>query len=303
MKSSAPHLLVHHDSMPRARASRMLFGTAILVALLLAGCASSGASPTAPADAVTSEPWFDEGVHVADGRELNASCYGTGGPAVIYLHGLIQPTDSAVWAHAPEMQDRLGAETTYCEYERTNVGGSRVQNGPIPVSQSVDDLHALIRAIDLELPVVLLGGSFGGLIAYTYTGTYPEDVAGVVLLDPTLHDELAIDAMMPESWRLTEDAWQDNAEQIDTYGAYAIAQAALPGIPDVPGTVFVTEKLEAPPGVDGEAFVQAIRGQQLMLIGQFEPGQTITVDVPHAMMAVVPDHIADAVLEIVAAAR
>ncbi|USQ75935.1 alpha/beta fold hydrolase [Ornithinimicrobium cryptoxanthini] len=302
----------------------------IAVILMVAGCGDGGtASPTvAPAadstltsaadatvapppdsTATTStghagpgEPWFNDRIEVAEGRLLKATCYGTGSPAVIYLHGMIQPTDSVSWAHAPEMQQRIGTQTTYCEYERTNVGRSSGQEGPIPVSETVTDLHALVEELGLETPVVLLGGSFGGLVAYTYAGTYPDDVAGVVLLDPTLQDELALDQLLPEEWRLPEDAWKDSKEQIDHYGAYDIAQSALDGIPDVPGTIFVTEVLGGPPGEDGDELRQAIRDQQQALIGRFDPSQTITMDVPHTMMSVIPEEIAAAVLEIVAAA-
>lgn len=282
---------------------------------LVAGCAASEppagpsggaeANPVTPsADGYAVEPWFDGMVEVAAGRQLDATCYATGSPAVINLHGMIQLADSVSWAHSPQMQRRLGAETTYCEYERTNVGNSSKRAGPIPVSETVADLHALIQELELPTPVVLLGGSFGGLVAYTYAGTHPGDVAGVVLLDPTLPDELALDhAFLTEDLWLTEDAWQSTTEKIDSFGAFDIAQAALDGIPSVPGTIFVTEHLWAPPGEHAEPFRQAVRDQQQALIERFDPPKTITVDAPHAMMSVVPDDIAAAVLEIVADSR
>lgn len=218
--------------------------------LALAGCATGGAgiAETQTATATSAAPtraWFDGSVDVGAGRTVNATCWGAGETAVIYLHGLIQPDDAVSWAHAPELQSRLSPEATYCEYERANVGRSSDRGGPVSVTESVADLRALIEQLDLSTPVVLVGGSFGGLVAYTYAGTHPADVAGVVLLDPTLPDELALDALVPEQWRLTSEAWRDNAEQLDVYGAYAVAQAALAGIPRVPGTVLVTEELGA----------------------------------------------------------
>jgi pimeloyl-ACP methyl ester carboxylesterase len=47
----------------------------------------------------------------------------------------------------------------------------------------VADLHALIETARLARPLVLAGHSFGGLIVRLYANTYPEDVAGLVLID------------------------------------------------------------------------------------------------------------------------
>jgi pimeloyl-ACP methyl ester carboxylesterase len=280
----------------------------VAVVLPLTGCgaASSASPPASPPNAspaTVAGPWWDGPVEVAAGRQLNATCTGEGSPAVIYLHGMIQPSDEVAWAHSPEMERRLRAETTYCEYERANVGASSTQDGPIHVSESVDDLHALIEQVGLEPPVILLGGSFGGLIAYTYAATHPADVAGVVLLDPTLPDELALDAMLPREWRLTEDSWRESAEKIDPVSALIHAQSAVTNIPTIPGTIFVTEELWAPEGDKAEAFKQTVRDQQQALIERFQPGETITVDAPHAMIPVVADEIAAAVIAQIEAAR
>lgn len=93
---------------------------------LLFGACSGGApegavSPT-PEAVLTPSASTDELVEVAPGRFLAVTCSGEGEPTVFYLHGLIQPQDSASWAHSPELRSRLDDETRYCEYERANVG-------------------------------------------------------------------------------------------------------------------------------------------------------------------------------------
>lgn len=50
------------------------------------------------------------------------------------------------------------------------------------------DLHALLEAAQVPGPYVLLGASFGGLIADMYAATYPDQVVGMVLLDASLLD-------------------------------------------------------------------------------------------------------------------
>lgn len=175
--------------------------------------------------------------------------------------------------------------------------------GPIPVTDTVADLDAVIRGVGVDGTVVLVGGSFGGLVAYTYAGTHPDRLAGVVLLDPTLHDEPALDALVPEDMRVTGDSWQGSTEKIDVFHAYDTAQAALTSVPAVPGTIFVTQELWAPEGENAQAFRDLVRAQQAELVGFFEPGETVVVDAPHAMLPSLADEIADAVLAIVEQSR
>lgn len=286
---------------------RMAAVTGVLALVLVgAGCAASEVPRESPA-AVTPSSTAAEAevklVDVGNGRSVSATCWGSGSPAVIFLHGLIMQGDSDGWAHSPELQQRIAPETTYCEYERVNVGASSKVDGPFAVTDTVADLKGLIQGLGLASPVVLVGGSFGGLVAYTYAGTHPADVAGAVLLDPTLQSEDEIEkSLLPESMWLPYEAWEDTREQIDVLGAYPVAREALAGIPSVPGTIFVTESLEAPDPASAEAFRAGIRQMQADLIAHFDPSATITVDAPHAMLPIVPDEIAAAVIGMVDAA-
>ena len=49
----------------------------------------------------------------------------------------------------------------------------------------VADLHAVLKKADVQPPYVLVGHSLGGLYLSLYARTYPEEVAGLVLLDST----------------------------------------------------------------------------------------------------------------------
>ena len=91
----------------------------VAVVLLLTGCGAASSvspshSPASAGPAAAAAPWWDGPVEVTDGRQLYATCTGEGSPAVIYLHGMIEPSDEVAWAHSPEMERRLSAETTYC---------------------------------------------------------------------------------------------------------------------------------------------------------------------------------------------
>jgi len=51
------------------------------------------------------------------------------------------------------------------------------------VQDSVEDLHALLGAAGISEPFVLAGHSLGGLIVRLYASQYPDEVAGLVLVD------------------------------------------------------------------------------------------------------------------------
>jgi pimeloyl-ACP methyl ester carboxylesterase len=51
----------------------------------------------------------------------------------------------------------------------------------------------------IKPPYVLLGASFGGLVAYIYAVTYPKEVTGMVLLDAAFPDELALEGCFPRT--------------------------------------------------------------------------------------------------------
>ena len=62
---------------------------------------------------------------------------------------------------------------------------------------ALDDLHRLLPAAGVEPPYLLLGASFGGMLAYLYANAYPDEVVGMLLLDAMFPDELSLDYLLP----------------------------------------------------------------------------------------------------------
>ena len=69
---------------------------------------------------------------------------------------------------------------------------------PTKAQGGAADLHALLSAAKEPGPYVLVAHSWGGLIARFYASTYPDEVAGLVLLDAA--SEFLQDELTPEQW-------------------------------------------------------------------------------------------------------
>jgi len=88
------------------------------------------------------------------------------------------------------------------------------------VSTVVADLHALLRAAGVPGPYVLAGHSLGGLFVRLYASTHPDEIVGLVLIDP--YSERLEALLAPERWaalvRLNLRFGTDTVEPIPGYG-------------------------------------------------------------------------------------
>ncbi|MCI1696147.1 alpha/beta fold hydrolase [Aneurinibacillus aneurinilyticus] len=74
-------------------------------------------------------------------------------------------------------------------YDRAGIGKSEWDDRPRHSQQSVENLRILLKKAGVKSPYVLVGHSFGGLNVRLFASTYPEEVAGVVLLDSCHEDQ------------------------------------------------------------------------------------------------------------------
>jgi pimeloyl-ACP methyl ester carboxylesterase len=132
-------------------------------------------------------------VRLPDGRALNLRCDGTGDTVVMFESGT--NADSTAWYR---VIPRLARVTRVCAYDRAGYGFSDEGPQPRDLDANVADLHALLEAAGIRLPVLLVGHSRGSNIVRKYAQAYPGQVAGMVLVDPT---EQVPDDRMPETWR------------------------------------------------------------------------------------------------------
>jgi pimeloyl-ACP methyl ester carboxylesterase len=129
------------------------------LAVLLAGCAST----------------YD-----VNGEQSNLECSGEGDKTVVLLAG--QGDSTEVWQ---DLRSDLGSDVRTCAWDYPGVGGSTGAE-PMTASIAATSLRATLVAADVQFPVVLVGHSVAGLTVREFIGEFPDDVAGVVLFDPTV---------------------------------------------------------------------------------------------------------------------
>jgi pimeloyl-ACP methyl ester carboxylesterase len=118
------------------------------------------------------------------GYRLNINCTGSGSPTVILESGLGEPARS--WAAVQSGAERF---TRVCSYDRAGYGWS--DPGPEPRSslRIARELHTLLVNSGMPGPYVLVGHSFGGFNVRVFTGLYPSEVAGMVMVDSSHEDQ------------------------------------------------------------------------------------------------------------------
>ena len=112
-------------------------------------------------------------------RRLHICETGAGKPVVIFESGLA--SSSLSWN---PVQTTVGKATRAISYDRAGIGWSDETNEARTVASMTGDLRALLSASGNPSPYVLVGHSFGALLARTYAGFRTEEVAGLVLVDP-----------------------------------------------------------------------------------------------------------------------
>lgn len=114
------------------------------------------------------------------GHRLHLHCTGSGGPTVVLQPGGGDFSTVMAWI-APAVAD----QTRVCVYDRPGRGWSDPTGRPQDATETATELHTLLERGKVPGPYVLAGHSFGGLYVLAYADRYPEDVAGMVLVDST----------------------------------------------------------------------------------------------------------------------
>ncbi len=147
---------------------------AVLVLFALGGAYQTIGRATEPRVAMRGE-LVDVGPY-----RLHLECTGTGSPTVV-----MEPGGGASSASLGLIAPDVAGHTTVCVYDRAGKGWSDAAQTAPDGAQIATDLHTLLERANVTGPYVLAGHSFGGLYVMRYAAQYPDEVAGMVLIDST----------------------------------------------------------------------------------------------------------------------
>lgn len=140
----------------------------------------------------TSATWLDNHKLSAPGKlydvggyRIHAKVTGHGPVTVVMDAGLMNT--HLTWV---TVEERIAKFAQVVTYDRAGYGWS--ESGPKPRSseQIAKELHKLLSAAQVKPPYVLVGHSMGGINVRTFARKYPNEVAGMVLLDSSHEDQI-----------------------------------------------------------------------------------------------------------------
>jgi len=129
------------------------------------------------------------------GVRLHACDRGSGSPAVVLEAGLTSM--SAQWAW---IQPEVARFTRAISYDRAGLGYSDCCSLPRDAEGTARRLHGLLEALAVPAPYVIAAHSLGGLFARMFASLYPDETAGLVLVD-TVHPDQRIRWGNASDWR------------------------------------------------------------------------------------------------------
>jgi len=115
---------------------------------------------------------------VVNGRSQHLNCLGRGAPTVLIDAG--NGSFSLEWT---PIQQQLSLTTRVCTFDRPGYGWSEPGPDPRDGAQVVAELHELLAAAGEAPPYVLVGHSLGGVHMRLFAAEYPQEVAGLALVD------------------------------------------------------------------------------------------------------------------------
>jgi pimeloyl-ACP methyl ester carboxylesterase len=210
------------------------------------------------------------------GYSLHINCVGQGSPTVILEAG--SGLFSAQWVR---VQRQVSDTTRVCAYDRAGMGWSEMGPDPRDAKQITSELHTLLGKAGIEGPYVLVGHSFGGMYMQTYAARYPDEVAGVGLVDSSTD---------PDQFSQRPEAQDSNEPQKQTSSVSSQLVRLGVSLPARLGIVRLLSKLdpaspELPPQqrAQTDALTPSTREFTTFVLELLAPTQTLRLGTPGSL--------------------
>jgi pimeloyl-ACP methyl ester carboxylesterase len=201
-------------------------------------------------------------VSVGD-HKLEVRIQGEGRHTIVLESGLGH--DLTVWQ---QVADSISQSARVVSYSRSGYGQSETSDKPRTLLQIATELDALLLALEIDNPVILVGHSAGGFYVRKYAELHPEKVQGFVFVDATpeqiflrlrnvdreraLEEEATIASMTP-----------DRVKPEDIYFSKITRTGVYPGtgiLPDVPTALISALRQEYP-----QFLLHSVEGKKIWL--------------------------------------
>lgn len=123
-------------------------------------------------------------------------------PTIVLIPGL-----GATHTYFKSVFRSLATSARVCSYDRPGLGKSPVRIGPriVEASMHADELIAALAAAGEPGPYLIVGHSYGGLLAREFAVKAPDLVSGMVLIDPSYSTQ----------WQTDTRFWKEGKSKID----------------------------------------------------------------------------------------
>lgn len=257
------------------------------IALLVPTAVTACGASAAPSAETTTE------------RAVEVVEYGAGDATVVFESGL--GDDWQPWQLvAPEVAE----QARVLAYSRPGYGQSEPTTEPRDAEHIVEGLRALLAARGYAPPYVLVGHSFGGGYMELFAKAHPEEVAGVVLVDPRHRDfttacaEAGIEGCVPPD-SIVETLPQVQIDELEGY-AQMSQEARIQGtFGSYPVRVLTATSHGFSP--EGEALWESMLGE---IAGEAADGeQMVFAGAGHYLQVERAHEVSQVILNIATAAR
>jgi pimeloyl-ACP methyl ester carboxylesterase len=207
---------------------RLVMRSAVLTAVTLVVTPGAYAQQNSPLAGVTT---ID-----LDGRAVRVQAIGLrdrrpGQPVVVFEAGASNSLE--IWGG---ILPQVASMAPVVAYDRAGLGRSEWDDTTPTPRHVTDRLRRVLRQISADPPYMLVGFSWGGMLARYFAGYYPDEVVGLILVDPS--------PMVTESL----------ADNVTPFEAIGVGRAGF----DVYWSSFTALLASAPPAVRAEN--QVLRG-------------------------------------------
>ncbi len=142
---------------------------------------------------------------VVDDSRLFYRLVGTGPQSVIFITGLGEPHTSF-----QQIQDSISTISSTLSYDRAGLGKSDYNGQKKDLVSMVNELFILVRKTKVPRPFILVGHSLGCQIAKEYAFRHPDDISGIIFLDPG-YDESKLKE------KISDSIWKEREKMISKY--------------------------------------------------------------------------------------